>query len=208
MIILKTILRKVIFLIYSFIEPVNRKLKNAVIKEGGDRYKKAFKYIGSNYNFGDYPIIVNPQFISIGDNFISLYHLRLEAISKYNDQVFSPEIVIGNNVIINPYCHIGCTNRVVIGNDVLLASKVFISDHFHGTIDGSESDIAPAKRKLNSKGPVIIEDKVWLGENVVVMSGVTIGKGSIIGANAVVTRSVPPYAVAVGVPAKVTKFLK
>ena len=58
-------------------------------------------------------------------------------------------------------------------------------------------------RPLISKGCVVIEDNVWLGDNVCVLPGVTIGKGSVIGANSVVTHSIPPYSIAVGTPAKI-----
>ena len=54
-------------------------------------------------------------------------------------------------------------------------------------------------------GPIVIEDYVWIGGRANIMAGVTIGKGSVIGAGAVVTRDIPPYSVAVGVPAKVIK---
>ena len=64
------------------------------------------------------------------------------------------------------------------------------------------------KRPLHSKGPIIIEDNVWVGENVCILENVRIGKCSIIGANAVVTHDIPPYSIAVGVPAKVIKKIK
>ncbi|MNY78908.1 Galactoside O-acetyltransferase [compost metagenome] len=63
----------------------------------------------------------------------------------------------------------------------------------------------PAKRRLYSKGPVIIEDNVWLGEGVVVLPGVTIGENSIVGANAVVTKSIPKNCVAGGNPARIIR---
>ena len=56
---------------------------------------------------------------------------------------------------------------------------------------------------LASKGPIVIEDDAWLGLGVIVLDGVTIGRGAVIGAGAVVTGDVPPYAIAVGVPARV-----
>ncbi len=68
--------------------------------------------------------------------------------------------------------------------------------------------VAPLVRPLYSKGPIIIEDDVWLGEKVSVMPGVHIGRGAIIGANSVVTKDIPAYAVAVGSPAKVIKMLR
>ena|SRR3569833_3199784 len=98
--------------------------------------------------------------------------------------------------------------RVVIGNNVLMASKIYISDCTHGSYSGNEFDsdpeIPPAERPLIAQ-PVVIEDNVWLGEFVSVLPGVTIGKGTIVGANSVVSRSLPPYVIAVGTPAKVIK---
>ena len=61
------------------------------------------------------------------------------------------------------------------------------------------------KRELDIKGPVIIGDNVWIGDKVSILSNVTIGKGSVIACNAVVTKDVPPYSVVGGVPAKVIK---
>jgi lipopolysaccharide O-acetyltransferase len=58
---------------------------------------------------------------------------------------------------------------------------------------------------LKVPGPVVIEDEVWLGERVCVMPNVTIGKHSVIGANSVVTKDIPPYCIAVGVPARIIK---
>nr|WP_143033346.1 DapH/DapD/GlmU-related protein [Prevotellamassilia timonensis] len=60
-------------------------------------------------------------------------------------------------------------------------------------------------KDITPPGKVIIEDDCWIGFNVIILPGVTIGKGSIIGAGAVVTKSIPPYSVAGGVPAKVIK---
>jgi acetyltransferase-like isoleucine patch superfamily enzyme len=88
-----------------------------------------------------------------------------------------------------------------------MGRKVFITDNSHGSFTREQLDIRPNYRPLISKGPVIIEENVWIGEMVCIMPGVTIGRGSIIGANAVVTKSIPPYSIAAGVPAKVIKQL-
>ena len=101
------------------------------------------------------------KYISIGDNFSSNARLRLDAL-KYLDK--DPEIIIGNNVTINFDCHIGCVNNIVIGNNVLFASKIYIADHSHGETDFKSLMIPPGKRKIVSKGPVIIKDNVWIGE--------------------------------------------
>lgn len=145
--------------------------------------------------------------VEIGDHFRAGTCLRLEAIYKTNNgQTFSPAIVIGNNFDCGQFCHIGAINLVKIGNNVLMGSKVYITDHQHGNYE-KEYLISPGERTLTSRGPVLIEDNVWIGDNVVIMDGVKIGKGSVVGANAVVTHDVPEYSVVVGAPAKVIKTI-
>ena len=85
---------------------------------------------------------------------------------------------------------------------------VMITDNSHGHTDNiSELKINPIDRPLVSKGPVVIEENVWIGEKVSIMPNVTIGRGSIIAANAVVTKSVPAYSIVGGCPARVIKTL-
>lgn len=164
-----------------------------------------FKKVGNGINIQDKYSVIGSDYISIGDNFAALYNLRLEAWDSYRGVKHNPQIIIGDNVILNTDVHIGCINSIVIGNNVLIASRVYISDHSHGDINAEELLIAPTARKLVSKGPVIIGDGVWIGEGVCVMPGVTIGENSIIGANAVVTKDIPANSVAAGIPAKVIR---
>ena len=153
-----------------------------------------------------YPIYLKgPEYITVGINFDCDQRLRLDAIDEFLGEKFSPEIIIGDNVSIQKDCHIGAINCFVLGNNVLLASKVFITDHSHGQATKEDILFPPSQRKLFSKGPVIIEDNVWLGEGVVVLSGVTIGENSIVGANAVVTKSIPKNSVAGGNPARIIR---
>lgn len=131
-------------------------------------------------------------------------NLRIEVIDRYEGQSFSPQLSLGENVSFNVNCHIGVINRVIIGNNVLIGSNVLITDHSHGGTDLSTlKDIHPQKRELISKGPIIIEDDVWIGENVCVLPNVIIGKGSVIGCNTVVNKNVPPYSIAVGNPMRI-----
>lgn len=165
------------------------------------------KSVGKNCSLHPSSYIKNPQYITIGDNFSAMWNIRIEAWDSFAGERFQPEIIIGNNVIMNTDIHIGAINRVVIGDNVLLASRIYISDHSHGEISANALLLPPAKRPLITKGPVNIEDNVWIGEGVCVLPNVTIGKNSIIGANSVVTKDVPANSVVVGIPAKVIKTL-
>jgi acetyltransferase-like isoleucine patch superfamily enzyme len=170
--------------------------------------KSSIKKAGNNFS-AQYPInYVGLKYISIGNNFSCFSRLRLEAFDKHLSNSYSPIINIGNNVSINFDCHIACVNNIMIGNNVLIASKVFITDHSHGEINAINLQIPPSERKVISKGPVIIEDNVWVGEGVAIMPDVTIGKNSIIGANAVVTKSFPKDSLIGGNPAKLIKVIE
>ena len=131
-------------------------------------------------------------------------NLRIEVINKYESQQFMPDLHIGENVSFNVNCHVGVINRVAIGNNVLIGSNVLITDHSHGTTDlVTLKQVHPQQRLLFSKGPVIIEDDVWIGENVCILPNVIIGKGSVIGCNTVVNKNVPPYSIVVGNPMRI-----
>lgn len=118
------------------------------------------------------------------------------------------KLYIGDNVQVNDYVHIGVVKKVVIGNNVLIASKVFISDHNHGSFKREnfheELQLPPLQRPLEAF-EVNIGENVWIGENVSILPGVTIGKNAVIGAGSVVTKDIPDNCIAVGVPAKVLK---
>jgi galactoside O-acetyltransferase len=91
--------------------------------------------------------------------------------------------------------------EIVIGNDVLIASNAVIraSNHNYERMD------LPINQQGHQGGRIIIGDDVWISANVVIVSNVTIGQGAVIGAGAVVTKDIPPYAFAGGVPAKIIK---
>lgn len=151
------------------------------------------------------------RYISIGNNTSIGQGVMLTAWDRYNSsdglQKFTPQIIIGNNCSIGNNGHITAINKIQFGNNVLLGPKVLITDNSHGEFINSQIDIAPNKRPLYSKGPVIIEDNVWIGEKVSIMPGVHIGYGAIIAANSVVTKDVPAKSIVAGIPAKVIKTL-
>ena len=144
------------------------------------------------------------KFIKVSKGFTTGVGCRIEAYPENNQTT----LFFGENFQMNDYVHITAMEKVEIGNNVLFASKIYVSDCSHGSYSGDEYDSAPDtiphNRKLHSK-PVIIEDNVWLGEFVSVLPGVTIGKETIVGANSVVSKSLPPNVIAVGTPAKPIK---
>ena len=120
-----------------------------------------------------------------------------------NCQLMSPAgIKIGNHVNIGRYSILSGYSDLVIGNYVMIGPNCNILTANHGFSGWEESMIAqPVKC-----GPVIIGDDVWLGANVVVLPNVRIGRGAIVGANAVVTKDVEAYSIVGGVPAKLIRY--
>ena len=169
--------------------------------------KKQFKKIGVGFALGRDYSVLNPQHINFGDNFMASFRFRIEAITNYQNQIFTPSISIGNNVTFNPDCHVACISKIEIGDNCLFASRVFITDHNHGNTTIKMMNIPPAERPLTSTGSVIIGKNVWVGEGAAILSGVTIGNNAIIATNAVVTKDVPKNAIVGGVPARILKII-
>lgn len=164
------------------------------------------KFIFSKARIIRFPVdIRGRKYIKISKGFTTGRHCRIEA---YPENSRSKVLSIGENVQINDFVHITAVNRVSIGNNVLMASKIYISDSSHGSYSGDEKDsdprTKPSERPLFTKD-INIEDNVWLGEFVSVLQGVTIGKGTVVGSNSVVSRNLPSYVIAVGSPAKPIK---
>lgn len=170
--------------------------------------KHRFKKSSNLKSFGVPFVVVGGKYIELGDNVILGKDCRLEATDAWRGQTFNPKMIIGDNVVINPLCHIGCINEVRIGNYVTIGERTYITDHFHGASSYEALNMPPRHRPLFSKGKTVIEECATLGENCAVMSGVTIGAHSVIGANSVVTKDIPPYSIAAGIPAKVIKTIE
>lgn len=109
--------------------------------------------------------------------------------------------MIGNNCTVNSFSHISGNGDVEIGNNVLIATQCVIisANHNFDRLD------VPISEQGEEREKIVIEDDCWLGAGVKILAGVTIHKGSVIGAGSVMTHDVPQYSVIVGVPGKVIK---
>ena len=169
--------------------------------------RKEIKKFGEKSTI-EYPFtLLGGKYIEIGKKVRILSHCKIEAISSYKNKRFCPTIVIGDNVFINSYLHIGAIGKIIIGKGSYIGQGVLITDHSHGKLDLSDINVEIGKRNLYSKGSVIIGENVWIGEHAAILPGVTIGANAIIGANAVVTKDVPANAVVGGNPARVIKII-
>lgn len=111
------------------------------------------------------------------------------------------KLKIGDNTYIGNSAHIYCTKSITIENSVLIADKVYISDNQHGYKNVDQPIINQPIVQLND---VVIKEGCWIGENVCI-SGASVGKNSVVGANSVVTKDIPDYCIAVGSPARIIK---
>ncbi len=164
------------------------------------RWRWRFHSFGWRSRLGTCDMLTNPKAISIGKKVLIRKGARLEAVGEWDGK--TPKIKIGDGTAIQFYFHCGAVECVTIGENVLISGRVYITDHDH-VFDVPE---LPARkcRKLSS-APVVIEDGAWLGEGSVILKGVTVGCRAVVGANAVVTKNVPPFTVVGGVPARVMR---
>lgn len=164
-------------------------------------------------------IIQNPKWLSTGKNVVISSDTKIDSYSangiRIGDRVtigsFSSLLATtvvrepGTGISIGSDSAIGIRNTLwgqgglIIGKNCLLGPDVVIITENHSFASLSE----PIMTQLGSRDAVVIEDDCWLGAGVKVLAGVTIGTGAVVGAGAVVTKSIPPYSIAVGVPAKI-----
>jgi lipopolysaccharide O-acetyltransferase len=158
-------------------------------------------------NIGPRAFLRGLSSIQMGEDFSAAEGLWLEAVTQYNEQTFSPKIVIGQHVRISRFVHIAATHLVTIGDDVLIGSNALIIDHNHGQYSTRHCSpkTAPSLRLLDHDRKIEIGNNVWLGDGVIVTPGSSIGEGSVIGAHSVVHGSIPAFSIAAGIPATVRK---
>jgi acetyltransferase-like isoleucine patch superfamily enzyme len=139
--------------------------------------------------------VKNAKAIEVGDAVVIREHvwLNVEARSEFT-------LSIGSGSYIGRFAHINASRSVVIENEVLIADRVHISDYQHAYSDLTRAIVAQG---LTDPEPVRIRSGSWIGVGAVIMPGITVGRGAIVGANAVVTRDVGELEIVGGVPAEV-----
>lgn len=162
------------------------------------KVKSSYITIGEKSNIFPPFRIDGGKNISIGKN----TNIREYAwLAAYNLTGTTPRLSIGDFSRIGYNSHIICTKSIIIENSVSIANSVYISDNLHTYED---INIPIIQQPISQAGEVLIGEGSWIGEHACII-GAKVGKHCVIGANAVVTRDIPDYSVAVGIPAKVIK---
>jgi acetyltransferase-like isoleucine patch superfamily enzyme len=194
-------------MIYKLIKSISNKFNNKIVR---NKLKKLNRnLIGKNLKIYGQPIIIQVHDTRIViENNVTLnsnkenYHLNMHSPCKLLLDRPGATIKIGTNTRIHGTC-IHAYESIVIGENCLIAANTQIFDG-----NGHDLSFENVMNRINTRGsvkPVFIEDNVWIGTNVVVLPGVRIGYGSVISANSVVYKDIPPMCVAGGNPAKVLK---
>jgi acetyltransferase-like isoleucine patch superfamily enzyme len=147
------------------------------------------------------PLVLGRVDISVGaDSRIS----GQTTISGRSTTVPAPQLFVGKNCDIGWQTTIAVGGRICIGDNVRIAGRAFLAGYPGHPIDAG-ARAAGAADTQDQIGDIVLEDDVWLGTGVTVLAGVRIGRGAIIGASSVVTKDVPAFALAAGVPARVIR---
>jgi acetyltransferase-like isoleucine patch superfamily enzyme len=138
--------------------------------------------------------------VRLGDR-VSIGSMTMIRPSGYYSRDLGIGLRVGDRTGIGAYSYIGCSGGIEIGSDVMLGPGVMLFAEDHA--------FASAEQTIKSQGvrwgPIVIEDDCWLASRVTITSGVRIGRGSVIGAGAVVTRDIPAFSVVAGDPARVIR---
>jgi acetyltransferase-like isoleucine patch superfamily enzyme len=195
----------------SFFKALKKRLKKRIQRLAAEDYgdfvfKNNETFLSNNVFVAEDCFFKNTEFIQLGKDVIFGKGSKVVAINWFpfpqGKQHFDPFIKIGNGVQITANLQLSAMKEIIIEDNVLFANNVFIADGFHGY---DRIDIPYKNQLFSNLKPIHIGEGSWIGQNVVILPGVTIGKFSIIGANSVVTKSIPDYSIAAGLPARVIK---
>ena len=182
-------------------------------------YPRLFQSVGKGVVFGNHLTLRSPSRISIGADVVIDDYCVL-SVRGFGDEALQ----IGNNVLVGRNsllkarggrividdgtnighgCHVGSSSEVILGAHCLIGPGCFIGALQH---EFSRTDVPIVEQGLVLKGGVRLGRGAWLGAHVIVNDGVTIGEGAVIGAGSIVTKEIPPYAIAVGSPAAIVRY--
>ncbi len=163
-------------------------------------WKTKLKKVGKRLKVGEKVQFFHPDKVTIGDKCDIAQNAVFAPLASCNGQKYASTIKIGNGVHIGAFDRIASMQDVTIEDDVLFAAFVHITDHSHEYRDVS---LPVTIQGVFSKGPVRICRGAWLAFGCHILSGVTVGENSVVAANSVVTKDVPPYTVVAGNPARI-----
>lgn len=204
----------VLYFLHPYCQTKNMSMKQIIIKAiskiinyikmGGVRWywKNKLGAMGEHWTKASGVVIQNPQCIFFGCDVGIGKNTYFMPVVEHLGNKYSPKITVGDSTWIGIRNSFAAIHGITIGKNVLFAGYVHVTDHSHGYED---INMPISKQPLISKGPVIIEDECWLGFSCEILSGVHIGRHSIIAARAVVTKDVPPYSIVAGNPARIVK---
>lgn len=176
---------------------LKKSLRNSI-----DSYRFRWRVIKQGGYAARSLMVTNQRFIHIGRRVKIKKGYRIECYSKFAGSELRPNIIIEDGVIIGNFLTIlGCAT-VRIGKDTIFAGNVTLISENHGMNPELET---PYHAQPLSTGDVMIGEGCWLGQNVCVLPNVTIGKKCIIATSSVVTRNIPDYCIAAGIPARIIK---
>jgi maltose O-acetyltransferase len=147
--------------------------------------------VGAKTKVGRDVDVLHPRCVRLGERCEIEHNVFLKCVSS------AASLTLGDFVFVGAGAEIDVADSVTIGAHSLLAPGVFVTDHTHNHARGARLD-----EQGSRSSPVVIGADVWLGVRAVILPGVTVGDGAVVGAGAVVTKDVPPYAIVAGVPAR------
>jgi acetyltransferase-like isoleucine patch superfamily enzyme len=140
-----------------------------------------------------------PDRMCIGDRVTIGMNARFKLLGQYFEQCFTPKLVIDDDAYIGVNCEIVVIESVRIGKGCTLSDQIYINDSGH-SMDPRQGLIMD--RDLTLSGPILLEDHCFVGFGATILPGVTIGHHSVVAARSVVTKSVAPYTMVMGNPAR------
>jgi len=184
-------------------------------------YPGLLRRVGRGTVFGAHVTLRSPWRVAIGERAVIDNNVSLDARSEEDVSIsIGDETILSRNTIIackggsvrlgrdvgvgaNCTFHVYTGNRIVVGDHVLIAPHCYFAGAAGYRTE--RTDIPIVEQPLDLRGGITVEENVWIGAHTTIMDGVTVGHDAIIGAGSVVLKDVPPYGVAVGVPAKVVR---